>query len=349
MLLADSRVLNPQSWPALAQYDGNVDAMVIFHNVGNCTMYAQGFTRGGDHIAEHTSQVGGYIDPWTTTIPDPSYVSYTGTPVIWAAGIEAGGAAWWTPEGSMCYPSYRYDIYIWGSCGGVNGPGYGPVDDNWDRGDNGLGLGQPGCAGCCISGSGSTSPTGLSGPSDGDSPPPEFFSFGDEPTDDGVGMPVWRVSEPYLSVWLRDEPLGYQPSLGSRVALNLGYKQRESTSGMIPDLFGVGQKWNCSWFSYVTLDAFGVNTIIHYPSGMTTTVPGSIDYATNVRLTGNMTNGYTLSYPDGSSDVFKCIVGGFNLFVQPIAFRTQHLSPQSLATTFNYLTNDSPFGSTVRC
>ncbi|HEY3854175.1 MAG TPA: RHS repeat-associated core domain-containing protein [Verrucomicrobiae bacterium] len=309
-----------------------------------------GFTQSGSPIAEHTALVGGYVDPWTTTIPEPGYVTYKGTPITWSAGVEAGSGAAWSPAGSMCYPNTTYDVYIWGvSCGGVNGPGFGPVDDNSDGGGNGLGLGQLGCGGgCCILGLDPLSPAGPSGPGDGDGPPPEFFSFGDEPTDDGVGMPVWRVSEPYLSVWLHDEPLGYQPSLGSRVALNLAYKQRESTSGMIPDLFGVGMKWNCSWLCYVTMDALGVNTIIHYPNGMTTTVPGSIDYATNVRLAGNMTNGYTIIYPDGSSDVFKCIVRGLNLFYQPIAFRTQHLSPQSQPTTFNYLTNSSPFGSVVR-
>ncbi len=318
-------------------------------------MSAQGFTVGGDHIAEHDSAVGGYIPPFSSTIPDPAYVSYLGTDVAWTASVEGGGMAGWTPGGCGCGPGDYVDVYIWCVSSGANGPGYGPIDDNGDGGGDGLGLGGPGCGGCCDSGTGPSGPKrfGFSkrapgGSGDGDGPPPEFFSFGDDPTDDGVGMPVWRVSEPYLSVWLQDEPLGYQPGLGSRVALRLAYKQRESTSGMVPDLFGVGQKWNCSWFSYVTLDAAGVNTIIHYPNGKTSTLTGSTDYATNVRLTGNMTNGYTLYYPDGSSDVFKCIVGGFNFFNQPIAFRTQHLSPQSQPTTFNYTTNYSPYGSVVQ-
>jgi len=81
---------------------------------------------------------------------------------------------------------------------------------------------------------------------------------------------------------------------------------------------------------------------------MTRTFQGAIDYLTNVRLTGDMTNGYTLYYPDGSSDVYKCIVGGFNLIPQPVAFWTQHFDPQSLPITFNYVTNASPYGSTVR-
>ncbi len=66
-------------------------------------------------------------------------------------------------------------------------------------------------------------------------------------------MPVWRVSEPYISLWLYDEPLGYQPSIGSRVALKLAYKQRETTAGMNSNIFSLGKKWNFfSWLSYVT-------------------------------------------------------------------------------------------------
>ena len=61
-----------------------------------------------------------------------------------------------------------------------------------------------------------------------------------------------------------------------------------------------GKKWNFPWFSYVTLGPFGTNNIVHFSSGMTRTFAGSTDYLTNVRLTGDMTNGYTLYYPDGS-------------------------------------------------
>jgi RHS repeat-associated protein len=262
--------------------------------------------------------------------------------VSWTAAVEAGGVAAWSPRASGCFPGSVCSIYVWAVSGGANGPGYGPVDDDSDGG----GGRAPGCGGCC--GGGGDGGSGPTGPGDGDGPLPDFLDSGAGPIPDGIGMPVWRISEPYLSVWLHDEPLGYQPSLGSRVALRLAYKQRESTAGMVPDVFSVGQKWDFSWFSYVTLGPFGTNNIVHFSSGMTRTFQGSTDYMTNVRLTGDMTNGYTLYYLDGSSDVYKCIVGGFNLFFQPVAFRTQHLDPQSQPTTFNYVTNASPYGSVVR-
>src|SRR5262249_50368708 len=61
------------------------------------------------------------------------------------------------------------------------------------------------------------------------------------------GMPVWSVSEPYVSLWLHDEPLGYQPALGSRISFELAFKQREATAGLSPNIFGVGKRWNCPW------------------------------------------------------------------------------------------------------
>src|SRR6266702_639265 len=62
---------------------------------------------------------------------------------------------------------------------------------------------------------------------------------------------VWGVSEPYLALWFDDEPLGYQPALGPRVSLALAWKQRETTMGSDPAIFGFGPNWNFSWISYV--------------------------------------------------------------------------------------------------
>ena len=47
----------------------------------------------------------------------------------------------------------------------------------------------------------------------------------------GIGMPVWRVSEPYMNLWVDDEPLGYQPSRGPRVSFKLSDTQRAATPG----------------------------------------------------------------------------------------------------------------------
>lgn len=148
------------------------------------------------------------------------------------------------------------------------------------------------------------------------------------------GMPVWSVSEPYISLWLHDEPLGYQPALGSRISFELACKQRESAAGFDTNTFSVGKRWNCSWSSYISQDA-QFNSVIHFPGGGQCTYTTTNDYLTATTLAGNTTNGFTLSYPDGSKDVYGLIItNGGGVFLK--AYLTQHWNAQSQKTTFNY-------------
>jgi RHS repeat-associated protein len=160
------------------------------------------------------------------------------------------------------------------------------------------------------------------------------------------GMPVWRVSEPNISLWLDDEPLGYQPAFGQRISFKLSYDQRESSAGMNPFIFSCGRRWNFSWLTYVEFDWQGSN-VVHFPGGGRRAFYGTNDYLTNTRLIGDMTNGYTLSYPDGRQDIYGCIVT--NSTGAPVrAFRTASWSPQSQVTTFtNQVTYSSGLPPTV--
>jgi hypothetical protein len=145
------------------------------------------------------------------------------------------------------------------------------------------------------------------------------------------GMPVWSVSD-YVSLWLHDEPLGYQPAAGPAISLKLGFKQREASAGLAPNTFSLGKKWNFSWFSYVSLDASGSN-FVHFPDGRERTFAGSQDFLTNTRLTGNTNSGFTIQYPDGSKDVYGWIVsGGGGAFLQ--AFMSERWNANSQKTTF---------------
>jgi RHS repeat-associated protein len=156
------------------------------------------------------------------------------------------------------------------------------------------------------------------------------------------GMPVWSVSEPYVSLWLDDEPLGYQPAQGPRISLELAFKQREYTGGFTTNVFNTGKKWNCSWLSYV-YQVGGVSTVF-FPGGRQRTFQGTNDYLTNTRLTGDSTNGFTLSYPDGSENVYGFTVNFTNvdgLILTPYirAFLTEQVNAQSQKTLFVYNTN----------
>ena len=64
------------------------------------------------------------------------------------------------------------------------------------------------------------------------------------------GMPIWEVSEPYINLWLYDEPLAYQPGIGPRLSFGLAYKQRGEPLAT-PNLYSLGTNWSCAWLSYV--------------------------------------------------------------------------------------------------
>jgi RHS repeat-associated protein len=150
----------------------------------------------------------------------------------------------------------------------------------------------------------------------------------------GSGMPVWSVSEPFISLWLHDEPLGYQPAIGPRVSFDLAYKQRETDGIYGPAIFSVGKKWAFSWFSYVTQD-YNTNNVVYFPGGGATTYYTTNDYQTGTTLIGSITNGFTLTYPDGSKDVYNEIVtNSYGDFLE--ALLSQCFDAQSNKTTLNY-------------
>ena len=172
----------------------------------------------------------------------------------------------------------------------------------------------------------------------------DLFTGVSDPNDHGVlpgtpqpgpdcGMPGWRVSEPYLNLWIEDEPLGYQPALGPRVAFALSHKQREITSGLDKTLFSVGKQWSFSWSSFVSLDA--TNAVVQLPVGGTITFTNGTDYLTNTQLTGSTNAGFTLSYADGSKEVYGLVVtNATGAFLK--AFMTERWNPINQRTRLDY-------------
>ena len=74
-------------------------------------------------------------------------------------------------------------------------------------------------------------------------------------------MPIWRMSEPYISTWLYDRPLGaYEPGVGYPVDFMLAYKQRD-TRAPSSSFFSFGNMWECSWLSYVTDNSPGITAM----------------------------------------------------------------------------------------
>jgi RHS repeat-associated protein len=194
-----------------------------------------------------------------------------------------------------------------------------------------------GGAGCCA---GSGGGGGLGGNSGGG---------GDwaGPVSTFAGMPVWEVSEPYINLWLYDEPLGYQPGLGSRISFKLAYKQREERP-ISQDFFSLGQNWNCSWLSYIE-DAFATNgPIMIVPgggereydldpsSGISTTEYFSHTTLQRLINASNELTGFVVSYPNGAKDYYQYVLLNGPNNAKPTAFLTAQTDPFSHTNLFLY-------------
>ena len=147
-------------------------------------------------------------------------------------------------------------------------------------------------------------------------------------------MPVWWVSEPYINLRLEDEPLGYQPSRGARVAFHLSYQQRGALP-YDPASFSVGPNWSCSFQAFVRTNRGNVFCLhsggaglIDYTNGVPQARDGSILY----------TDGYGLhiEYADGSVDGFYYFGGEDG----GIWHRNYSMDPYGNVLTYNFAWNN---------
>ena len=161
-----------------------------------------------------------------------------------------------------------------------------------------------------------------------------------------VGMPDWRISEPYTSIWLHDEPLGYQPAIGSRVSLKLAYKQRQETD--VSNMGSLGSHWACSWLSYIDASfyfrygVFSQFNLYTSQGGQFAYNGQTLDtnYYTNLRMScqtnssGVLTNIQVL-YANGAIDNYGLAPTNSN-GGQGYVYLTQKASPEGYITTLNY-------------
>jgi YD repeat-containing protein len=169
---------------------------------------------------------------------------------------------------------------------------------------------------------------------------------------DCQGMPKYRVSEPYLSLWLHDEPLGYQPASGPRLSFKLDYDQREAITGYNTNWFSFGKKWNADWLSYVTSEVDGNGkqySLVHFPGGGSEKYYSNnvVDILTSSYLNGNTNAGFSVVKQDGSMDIYDFIVTNSNGAFEE-AFMTQRINPQGQAITFNYFNYIPSFAPVIR-
>ena len=151
------------------------------------------------------------------------------------------------------------------------------------------------------------------------------------------GMPYWRVSEPYINLWVEDQPLGYQPARGRRVAFRLSYKQRDQVVRET-NWFNVGLLWNCSWLSYAEPDGDYYTKVYLAGGGTRRYSPNSIEYNSNSRMdtltnAGGVFLGYQITYANGARDIYDFLV---TIGSETNAFLTGKVSAFGHTNRFEY-------------
>ncbi len=161
---------------------------------------------------------------------------------------------------------------------------------------------------------------------------------------DSPGMVVWRVSEPFLNVWLEDVPLEYEPSIGPSVRLELGHRQRLGDDFGYYDGSTFGHGFHASWRS--SAGPFGGDThyvyhpggrIGHYHFPSSSSLMSERNYWDNSRLeklvdgASGQSRGYALHRPDGSMLRYE-----HNFLNSGDFYLTAQVDPQGNQLAFNY-------------
>lgn len=125
-------------------------------------------------------------------------------------------------------------------------------------------------------------------------------------------MPIWWVSEPALTLWLKDSPMTYQPSHGQPITFQLFFdsipNQASINEQQSAPVFSVGANWSTPWLSYLLTSGDNDYTWINgsggFPDYQATNHAGSyywssVNYRDHTWL--GVTNGIaTLNYPSGA-------------------------------------------------
>jgi RHS repeat-associated protein len=152
------------------------------------------------------------------------------------------------------------------------------------------------------------------------------------------GRPIFWVSEPFINLWVSDQPVAYRTSTGEEIAFRLTYKQRNRLTFLTP--YFPTNNWNLNWQSFVHVRSTGTggdppnhyyftswDAIVHARDGgeyyFTDTQVS--DHGTGMQLLPmDGTNicyqpnrhgsvdvfgrvGFRLVYPDGSQDLFGLV------------------------------------------
>jgi RHS repeat-associated protein len=183
----------------------------------------------------------------------------------------------------------------------------------------------------------------------------------------GYAMPVWKVTEPNINLWIADIPLFYTTSHDDQLIFKLTYKQRNSRSDT--GMFGVGNLWECNWLTYAEPDSSNTNKYkLSVPGGgqrdyqldvmdyLSTTVissDGSVSAGVGMRLPRGEKNDYTFPFTNSLNKTYRFIAKKtlsdgrtiqFNYLVtNSVCLLTNLIDPDGLTNIVRYQDSNFPY------
>jgi hypothetical protein len=174
------------------------------------------------------------------------------------------------------------------------------------------------------------------------------------------GMPTWLVSEPYLNLWLIDQPMAYTPAYGPAVDLTLARCERPQQDAFVlyywhgARLGDDAGRWSCSWLSFAELSSDGYEVDLMLPAGgwalfafTNSSTVSTVNYQQNLWLekqgpsAGSSPAGVTnlvLHYPDGSQTSYGVEDTNFSN-ITGVFYMTAKTDPMGVSATFAYDAN----------
>lgn len=164
---------------------------------------------------------------------------------------------------------------------------------------------------------------------------------------DNYGMAGYQIAILDASLYLTDTPLQYHPPVGPDVKFKLTYNYRDPYLQFLANYSNLGAQWSFGWFTYINDDGSGtVNSTVTRYDNSEGLISYSISNATagiyfpdrfgNILQYDSTSHVYTLTFPDGSQQIF-----GKNIPLAPYAvtrmvFLTSQIDSAQNSLTFSY-------------
>jgi len=169
----------------------------------------------------------------------------------------------------------------------------------------------------------------------------------DDDDDECKGMAVSSVDLLFVSLSLRDNPVGYAPPVGPPVRFRVRYNQREASQPANFAYSNFGAKWTFDWLSYITDDPSNPGADVQYyrmggfMREFTGFTAGTQSYAIQLydqtQLTRTSPTSYEMVSADGSKVVFSQSDGSSGTSRK--IFLTQIIDPAGNAVSLTYDAN----------